>query len=251
MSFIDTLTQNDILNGNFPLVELLKDSLYYPSCGYDGGVIRDWSKKISSFIYVDYGNTENDFLLKVNTFYGYSLVALRKLSLSDFKAEKFDLGLIPSSYFEKKDYLSYSRALFHFSKKPYAYWAVYDRKPNFDENHGGKRFSLLYVCGEGVATYQALYWTNKLSAKVVAIVQSGTGFGGNWTDFRKEYSPFGWVVTCNPYGKPKELFYGGMGKDYDDLNWNGYTLLKTIENYYRGPYRYIKNGSATIWKQIL
>lgn len=163
--------------------------------------------------------------------------------------------MIPSSYIEKHYYSKhlsflYRSSLLPSSEEPYAYWGVYDRDSNFDENHGGKRFSLLYISEEGVAAYKALYWRNKLSAKVVAIVQSGTAFGGNWTDFRKEHSPFGWVVTCNPYGKPKELFYGGMASGYDNLNWKGYTLTKTIENYYRGPYRYIKNGTATIWEQI-
>jgi hypothetical protein len=41
--------------------------------------------------------------------------------------------------------------------------------------HGPARFSLLFVGGEEVATYQALYWGNKVTATTIAIVQLGTG----------------------------------------------------------------------------
>ncbi len=35
-----------------------------------------------------------------------------------------------------------------------------------------------------VATHQALFWTNRKSAKALAIIQPGAGFGLKWTDFR-------------------------------------------------------------------
>ena len=41
MNFLDTLTTLQIDNGEFPLKEILQDSFYYPSCEFDGGVVKD------------------------------------------------------------------------------------------------------------------------------------------------------------------------------------------------------------------
>ena len=38
MNKIDNLTEDEILNGHFPLEDLLKNSFYYPSSGFDGGI---------------------------------------------------------------------------------------------------------------------------------------------------------------------------------------------------------------------
>src|SRR5674476_982995 len=51
--------------------------------------------------------------------------------------------------------------------------AVYERLEKFDDNFGPLKFSLLYIGGEGVATFQALYWAKKKTAKAVAIIQYG------------------------------------------------------------------------------
>ncbi|MCF8227153.1 MAG: hypothetical protein K9J30_14850 [Bacteroidales bacterium] len=98
--------------------------------------------------------------------------------------------------------------------------------------HGPKRFSLLYLGGEGVASYQALYWTNQMKPKALAIIQPGTGFGLNWTDFRDENRDLGWVVRNNPSGEPDIIYYGGYGSGYNDFAWNGYSETRIIHHYY-------------------
>ena len=48
-----------------------------------------------------------------------------------------------------------------------------ERDDDFGEDHGPERFSLLYVRGEGVATFAGLYAANKVSPKALAIIQPG------------------------------------------------------------------------------
>ena len=59
MSWLENITQEKIKKGNFPLREVLQNSFYYPSCGFDGGLIKDCNtvgrdSKIVSFVYRDY-----------------------------------------------------------------------------------------------------------------------------------------------------------------------------------------------------
>lgn len=35
------ITQEEIKTGVFPLKDLLQNSFYYPSCGFDGSIVKD------------------------------------------------------------------------------------------------------------------------------------------------------------------------------------------------------------------
>jgi hypothetical protein len=223
-----------------PLNELLDNSFYYPSSHFDGGVIKYYSKEIQSFIYCDYGVGKNNLLNELDTFYGYNIVGSRPVKKEE---------LIPSGWkMEIPPNIDMQRYYMHknFIKSPFAYWAVYERKPEFDKNHGRKRFSLLYIGGEGVATYQALYWANKKSAKALAIIKPGHGFGGNWANFERQDGPLGWVVLNNKSGQPDIIFYLG-----DNLDWEGFKLIETISPYYFGADNDHEppSGEVTIWKR--
>ncbi len=107
-----------------------------------------------------------------------------------------------------------------FVKPPFANWYIFDRESKLGEAHGPQRFSLVYICADGVETYQALYWQNRIAPKVLTIIQPGTGFGGNYTDFRDPDGFFAWTVL---YGNhdfvPKYLAYGGSLLNYDAACW--------------------------------
>lgn len=60
------LTPDQITNDPVPIQELLKNSLYYPSAGFDGGVVKFFSKEVQSFIYCDYGFHEKEFLAEMD-----------------------------------------------------------------------------------------------------------------------------------------------------------------------------------------
>ena len=77
-----------------------------------------------------------------------------------------------------------------------SHWAIFQRKPQTNHGHGPERFSLLFISGEGVATYQAIYFSNK--CRPMGIVLRGySGFAGNWTKFEKRKSLMAeWAVQC-------------------------------------------------------
>lgn len=80
--WLTNLSSTTIMNELFPLHELLHDSLYYPSSGFDGDPVRHLGGNILSFIYVDYGQSHDEFMsaLKTPGFRGYDLVAARSVT---------------------------------------------------------------------------------------------------------------------------------------------------------------------------
>lgn len=244
MSFLSPLTKESIETGEFPLTSILENSLYYPSAGFDGGVVRDCNTNarqlnIVSFIYCDYGIGEEKLENAKGTFKGYHVLGSRRLTPGELVPNGWQPQIPPR--FDLSSYRKYSD---HW--KPFATWIVYERDEDQDDAHGPHRFSLLYIGGEGVATYQALYWTNNASAKALAIIQPGTGFGLNRTDFRAPEGALAWVVNENPTGIPPEyIYYGGRASGYDNFRWPSFEEERMIRPYYpnyQGEVRVLKRS---------
>ena len=209
---LSTLTPATILSGPFPLTELLRNSIYYPSSHFDGSLVKAYAHDYQNFVYCDYGVTEDDFMTKLETFRGYDVLGHRPV----LQEELIPNGWQPQIPHHLLDnYGKYP----NFIKPPFAHWALYERKSTYSDMHGPVRFSLLFVGGEGVATYQALYWSNRTTAKAVAIIRPGTGFGGNWTNFLDGEKALGYVVNQNPNGQPDCII------THDDglLKWRNYS----------------------------
>jgi hypothetical protein len=111
-------------------------------------------------------------------------------------------------------------------KKPYCSWSIFQLREDVPAIHGPPRFSLLYLCADGVAAFQALYYANSASPKAVAVIQPGTAFGGNWTDFEDPYEIFARTVLGNPKGNPQILLNKGAGYSFrEHCCWPSYTEL--------------------------
>ena len=162
-----------------PLRDILTRSVFYPSCGLDGKPIKFLGGYVHSFVYVDYGLDHDQVWDSINDvgrgFLGYSLLACRDVE----KRELVGDYIVEMNLFSDNGRpLKYR----NYIKEPFTIWAVFDRLAGLEEDHGPIRFSLLYICGDGAATFQALYYGIQCAPAVVAVIQSGTGFGGNWTD---------------------------------------------------------------------
>ncbi len=238
---IENLTAEEILKNELPIEELLKNSFYYPACYFDNGVINLYKNEIQSYIYCDYFVSEEVFLEKMNDFIsGYKILAHRPLRPEELIPNGWSMKLPPN--FNFKHYFHYK----YIFKKPFAHWAVYEKSDRSLEDRSPNKISLIYTNGEGVATYQALYWSNRKTAKALAIICPGSGFGGNWTHFETMNGPLGWVVLNNAYGKPDTIFFGGEGFGYYNFHWDNYKQEKIVS-----PYYYKRNppyGVVTVWK---
>jgi hypothetical protein len=132
-----TLSKDDILNHGLPLDDILVNSAYYPSSGFDGGVIKHCNTNLQdegivSFIYCDYASAEDDVVRKATTeFKGYHLFAHRTVQKEEVRANKpisLNFKMTPSE--ERK----YMRLLADKPSDLYCHWIVMER----DEGYGEK-----------------------------------------------------------------------------------------------------------------
>lgn len=197
------LTRETIEQGPLPLLELLRDSVYYPAAGTDGHDVEMLSPYAPSFVHVDYSYRESEvrtLLREPQCFAGYALVGLRSVS----KHELTPLGWRPS--FQDPEGQRNLPASANPSNS-FALWAVYERKSTYSASQGAQRFSLLHLHAEGVAAYDALYRGNGMQARFLAIIQPGEGYGDNWTRFTEPGNLLHQLVMGHPQGPPAYLVY--------------------------------------------
>ena len=197
----------DILWKRIPLEEVLRDSVYYPACYSDGRPLKFcntiWRDRVgvNSFVYCDYLLTEEGLLRQLGTVRGYHLLAHRSLSRDEYVPEGWKLKLKSGS---RKGYRD------HFWQEeytPFAHWAVFERDPDKGEEHGPERFSLLYVGGEGLATFQQLYCHYNIAPRMICFIQCW-GFAGNWTDFTDADKDFALTLRRQPACVPDYVCIG-------------------------------------------
>lgn len=227
------------MQDRFPLDELLGGSLYYPSCGFDGDPVRFLGGNVLSFVYVDYGKTreELDGALRGGGFSGYEIIASRTVAQSDLTPSGWAPPRLrpidgdPARYRER-------------AKPPFCAWNIFQRRERYASSHGPRRFSLLYLCADGVAAFQALYVANGVLPAAVAIIQPGHGFGGNWTNFADPRQIFARIVLENTTGVPPVLMYGGIGAPdfYMKPCWPNYSHRVCILTKAGG-------GTIGVWQQ--
>lgn len=216
-AWLSKLTSDSIVNGPFPLRDILRNSLYYPASGFDGNPIRHLAGNIHSFIYVDYGYERDVFdrALHEEGFRGYEILATREVTEQE---------LVPHGWHPIPPMPYEGRPSADACKVPFCLWAVLQRRADMLPSHGPERFSLLYLCADGAATFQALYLANGLAPKAIAIIQPGHGFGGNYTDFTDPERILARSVLSNPAGRPELLLYGGWFSRnlYREPCWSDY-----------------------------
>ena len=239
--------------GELPVADLLKDSVYYPACAFDGGIIRLFNARMSgenvtSYVYCDFWKEEDELVENVREHMrGYHILADRTVSEAEFVKGTcidfpLDIRLLEDSHYERLQE----------ECTPFCHWFIMERNADFAPEHGPERFSLLYICGEAVATYVGLYNAYGVAPKALALVQCD-GFSGNWTHFRSVDGPFRVMMAANEGGLPLYVINGGMGSVdvYDDLGWKEYEMVDAVEPYYRYVYHgeVIHDGSVAIYKR--
>jgi hypothetical protein len=169
-------------NYKFNLNEVLKDSLFYPACKFDGSPIKHAADfgKLNSFVYVDYGVTEENLQQEImNGFKGYKLSNNQRISQECLVPNGVSYVVSP----DNNEYRSISDEYNPDNNPPFCRWYIFEREEGYSDDHGPKIFSLLYLCSDGAAAFQNLYISNKIKPKVIAIIQPGHGCGGNWTNY--------------------------------------------------------------------
>jgi len=182
-----------------PITNIQDDSVFYPACGMDGHPVEYLGGFSHSFVYVDWNARVAAVMDAAHGFRGYRVLFARPAEPSELCFRPFQ-PLLPAA---EDDYLRAMRE--RQASPPFAHWIVLERLPDHPESHGPERLSLLYVCGEGVATFQHLYFSNQAAPSVVALIRSDA-FTGNWTSFCNPDALLARSVMENPHGRP-DYFY--------------------------------------------
>ncbi len=206
-----------------PARDLLAGSVYYPACGTDGRPVRYFAGFAHSFVYVDHGFAEaaiREALEQERAFDGYRLRRLLDVEPGSLTGPLAGEPVAPVPGVDGNP----DRYADHF-KPPFALWAIFDRAPGIGEARGPARFSLLYVCADGVSAYRSLYHSHGVGPSLVAVVQPGDAFGRNWCDFHDPRQAFCRAVSENKAPRPEYLLVGGNRRLFDPI-WPGYDVRK-------------------------
>ena len=214
------LTPSRLKSTDLPLQSLLTQSLYYPCCGFDGRPVQFLGGCIHSFLYVDYGANQGQLEIQLmeNGFDGYSLAGYRSVEEEELAPDGWTPEVPARFERDLARFNHYARS--HVASPPFAAWCIFEREAARDDTWGPARFSLLYLCADGVAAYQALYWPHAMAPEVLAIIQPGHGFGGNYTDFSDPNGLFAWtVLNAKQVPVPRFLLWGDYGLHYWRACW--------------------------------
>ena len=172
---------NDYEKGKKPSFETLLKSriVYYPGAGVDGQPIKTFNKSQFAhiFFYVDYGRSKEEIvnaLTSDESIRGYRLVDLFNYNERELSPH----GWTPHYQLTDADRANMN---LHEAQTPFCILAVFEREANYDESHGSKRFAVLYLCGDAIASYDAIF-ANRGIAPTLIILQDH-GFGGNYNWF--------------------------------------------------------------------
>lgn len=147
----------------FCLQSVLRDSLFYPCCQFDGDPVKFLGGNVFSFVYADLAQNSESLMEHLqcpqNMFRGYELLASQVLG---------------AEHFLQPDGLNHQGFGPELREIENATWLIFRRLPEFGQGHGPERFSLLYVHGDGILAYEALYVQNLIQPLVMALIQPGS-----------------------------------------------------------------------------
>lgn len=179
----DPEVRREIVNGF-----LRSRIVYYPGAGRDGHPVKLFNQAhgAHAYIYVDYGLPEEDVRRYAEAapgrpargFRGY-----RHISVLEVKKDE----LTPWPIIWNLSSIEIQRATQWYPRiEPYALLYVYERQQPYEDQHGAKRFAVLYLCADGIAAYDAIFCQKKSVAVPFCVVVQDHGFGGNWGRYDRD-----------------------------------------------------------------
>lgn len=227
MNWIEKITKENF-NASFNLQNILEESVFYPASGIDGSSIEGMDEFSFSFIHVDYSIPKEEVKSALERDFisiGYNLIGIKYVSKEELTPEGWmpHLFELQESEEQRMHYSVNSKK----NLEPFALWAIFELKPKIQSTKKIKRFSLLHIGGEAVATFDALYVAKKINPLAITIVCPSEGYGDNWTSFRdpnyRLYKLIRLNVEKNNQEMPKYIYT----KEVNDGNcfWPDYQLI--------------------------
>ena len=191
-------------------------TVYYPGSGHDGQPVSLCARAHAAhaFIYVDYGISNSavrDMVRGVEdpVFPGYKV---------EYEEEVEELALRPGGWEPHVDPSELAGANERASVKPFRLYVAFGRDEDRDDEHGPERFAVLFVGGDGIAMYDAIYCQPDRTPPPFLVVVQDHGFGNNYDRFSAD----GLLerIACKTGVYPKYLLVGEGGGGGEP--WAGY-----------------------------
>lgn len=232
MPYPDYITRENF-HRSFDLIEILQNSVFYPSSALDGTAIKLLTNQYFSFVHVDYETSEVDVReAMMNDFesHGYDLIEIKNIPLKEIAPKGLNPEIfLPNATEHEKQRINDFSDLFYYRKiKPFAIWAVYEFNPARNSNPNySPRFSLLHIGAEACITLKNVYEANGINPEIVVIINSGEGYGQNWTQFSNPDYRFHQTLlnnaNINHVPMPQKVI-----TNWNNFRWPGYQLEKTV-----------------------
>ena len=212
-----------------PIDQLLTGSVYYPASRFDGRPVQYLGRRIQSFVYVDYLASHAELMSELadvdKNFKGYRLAAHRSVETQELSGGNPWSGQ-PAPCLQTDELRPRIQTMWpgplrdevgiERPNESFCEWMIFERKPGFGSEHGPNRFSILHLHADGVASYQALYWTRGIAPTVLCIIQPGT----SWDEFKSDSGCLATLVLRSGRPVPPYLVCGGQGyMCYDKAFW--------------------------------
>ena len=190
-------------------------TVYYPGSGNDGQPLSVCAQAHAAhaFVYVDYGVPLTDIRDRIHGigdtgFRGYKVEHEEEVEQSVLHPG----GWIP--HIEWRELREQTER--HI--QPFALFAVFVRDDEHDRTHGPERFAVIFLGGDGFATYDALYCQADSTPAPFLVVLQDHAFGGNHDRFGAGGLLERVATKCGVL--PEWLLAGAVGDRYEP--WSGY-----------------------------
>ena len=188
-------------------------TVYYPGSGDDGQPVKlcALSHATHSFIYVDQAVDRNTILESLNDrkrgFRGYAISHQESVSEDVLRPGGW------TSHISEHDAGDSTRFRDSFVE-PFGWFVALDRQDG-DRHHGPRRLAILFIGGDGFASYDALYCQGDRTPPPFLAVIQDHGFGGNYNRFGE--GGLLELIARRTDVRPDFLLVGGNSKP-----WTGY-----------------------------
>jgi hypothetical protein len=178
-------------------------SVFYAASGLDTSSVSCLFPEFDSFVHVDYFHSEAEVSSFMETAFiplGFKLIGMRHI----YEQMLTPAGFHPMPFHPNRHELSRLQMphikdrFYSVGFKPFARWALYEKSISpLEMKSESRRFSLLHVGAEAMATFEALYLGYGKNPGAICIIRPSEGYGDNWTIFRDPEFRFHQMIVQN------------------------------------------------------
>jgi DNA-binding transcriptional MerR regulator len=156
--------------------------VFYAGSGFDGSPVKTFGSAhfAHCYLYTDYALSREEIISELDSsnagFRGYK--TLFRIPLTKEQLTPFGW----SAHVNPGEAPQYQHA--RIQKSPYAFAEILERELHLDSDWGPKRLCILFIGGDAVATFDALFCQDSTKPPAVAVLQDHS-FGGGYTSFGK------------------------------------------------------------------